>query len=135
MEVYTCDSVSYVICRNLAFLMLDLGTSEIQRFVLSCIHSKNDYRSANIRFAGEKSKIIAFLYPKNHQKQEACFHVPPLFSRWLYDSVFAQLFIQGGPADVQHPGCPRPVVWACRDSSRRPVAWLPQRSPPVRSSS
>ena len=27
MEVYTCDSVSYVICRNLAFLMLDLGTS------------------------------------------------------------------------------------------------------------
>jgi len=27
MEVYTCDSVSYVICRNLAFLMLDLVTS------------------------------------------------------------------------------------------------------------
>lgn len=27
MEVYTCDSVSYVICRNLAFLMLDLETS------------------------------------------------------------------------------------------------------------
>ena len=26
MEVYTCDSVSYVICRNLAFLMLDLKT-------------------------------------------------------------------------------------------------------------
>lgn len=26
MEVYTCDSVSYVICRNLAFLMLDLET-------------------------------------------------------------------------------------------------------------
>ena len=29
MEVYTCDSVSYVICRNLAFLMLDLETSEV----------------------------------------------------------------------------------------------------------
>lgn len=27
MEVYTCDSVSYVICRNLAFLMLDLVTT------------------------------------------------------------------------------------------------------------
>lgn len=27
MEVYTCDSVSYVICRNLAFLMLDLETN------------------------------------------------------------------------------------------------------------
>ena len=26
MEVCTCDSVSYVVCRNLAFLMLDLGT-------------------------------------------------------------------------------------------------------------
>lgn len=34
----------------------------------------------------------------------------PLFSRWLYDSVFAQLLIQGGPADVQHPGGSRPVV-------------------------
>ena len=29
MEVYTCDSVSYVICRNLTFLMLDLETSEV----------------------------------------------------------------------------------------------------------
>ena len=29
MEVYTCDSVSYVICRNLAFLMLDLETSTV----------------------------------------------------------------------------------------------------------
>lgn len=27
MEVCTCDSVSYVVCRNLAFLMLDLETS------------------------------------------------------------------------------------------------------------
>lgn len=27
MEVYTCDSVSYVICRNLTFLMLDLVAS------------------------------------------------------------------------------------------------------------
>lgn len=42
MEVYTCDSVSYVICRNLAFLMLDLVTSEllysalIKRTLSSC---------------------------------------------------------------------------------------------------
>ena len=31
MEVYTCDSVSYVICRNLAFLMLDLETNNLHR--------------------------------------------------------------------------------------------------------
>lgn len=31
MEVYTCDSVSYVICRNLAFLMLDLATNTLWR--------------------------------------------------------------------------------------------------------
>ena len=30
MEVYTCDSVSYVICRNLTFLMLDLVASGAQ---------------------------------------------------------------------------------------------------------
>lgn len=29
MEVYTCDSVSYVICRNLTFLMLDLETKDV----------------------------------------------------------------------------------------------------------
>lgn len=27
MEFYTCDSESYVVCCNLAFLMLDLGTN------------------------------------------------------------------------------------------------------------
>ena len=29
MEVCTCDSVSYVVCRNLAFLMLDLVTHTV----------------------------------------------------------------------------------------------------------
>ena len=29
MEFYTCDSESYVVCCNLAFLMLDLATNEL----------------------------------------------------------------------------------------------------------
>ena len=40
MEVYTCDSASYVIFRNLAFLMLNLETSEVLIFATSCIKSK-----------------------------------------------------------------------------------------------
>lgn len=41
MEVYTCDSVSYVICRNLAFLMLDLVTD----YLVNCYnsHSRETY--------------------------------------------------------------------------------------------
>ena len=43
MEVYTCDSVSYVICRNLAFLMLDLETSQVLYSILFCIIEKNTF--------------------------------------------------------------------------------------------
>lgn len=39
MEVYTCDSVSYVICRNLAFLMLDLETFLLHKFTFFCVTS------------------------------------------------------------------------------------------------
>ena len=43
MEVYTCDSVSYVICRNLAFLMLDLETSELLYSAMFCTNQKNAF--------------------------------------------------------------------------------------------
>ena len=49
MEVYTCDSVSYVICRNLAFLMLDLETSEVLYSTLFCIKSKERSFSAKVQ--------------------------------------------------------------------------------------
>ena len=43
MEVYTCDSVSYVIYYNLAFLMLDLETSELLYSAMFCINQKNAF--------------------------------------------------------------------------------------------
>lgn len=43
MEVYTCDSVSYVVCRNLAFLMLDLETSDLLYSAMFCINQKNAF--------------------------------------------------------------------------------------------
>ena len=43
MEVYTCDSVSYVICRNLAFLMLDLETSGLLYSAMFCTNQKNAF--------------------------------------------------------------------------------------------
>lgn len=43
MEVYTCDSESYVICRNLAFLMLDLETSGLLYSAMFCINQKNAF--------------------------------------------------------------------------------------------
>lgn len=58
MEVYTCDSVSYVICRNLAFLMLDLETSEVLYFFLFCINQKNAPFNAKIRSISIITKTI-----------------------------------------------------------------------------
>ena len=43
MEVYTCDSESYVICPNLAFLMLDLETSGLLYSAMFCINQKNAF--------------------------------------------------------------------------------------------
>lgn len=43
MEIYTCDSVSYVICRNLAFLMLDLETSGLLYSAMFCTNQKNAF--------------------------------------------------------------------------------------------
>ena len=46
MEVCTCDSVSYVVCRNLAFLMLDLETIETSGLLYSamfCTNQKNAF--------------------------------------------------------------------------------------------
>ena len=43
MEVYTCDSVSYVIYYNLAFLMLDLETSGLLYSAMFCINQKNAF--------------------------------------------------------------------------------------------
>ena len=43
MEVYTCDSDSYVVCYNLAFLMLDLETSGLLYSAMFCINQKNAF--------------------------------------------------------------------------------------------
>lgn len=54
MEVYTCDSESYVICRNLAFLMLDLETGICRKLAFRCpkmAESRNEKTSQNTGFA------------------------------------------------------------------------------------
>jgi len=58
MEVYTCDSESYVICRNLAFLMLDLETSELLHSAMFCTNQKN-------AFLIRKSNVFLFCYQNN----------------------------------------------------------------------
>lgn len=56
-----------------------LETSEIQPIVLFCIHSKNIFVTANIRFTAEKSNITGFYYPKISVKGVG-FHVPPNYN-------------------------------------------------------
>ena len=43
MEVYTCDSESYVVCYSLAFLMLDLETSGLLYSAMLCTNQKNAF--------------------------------------------------------------------------------------------
>ncbi len=61
MEVYTCDSVSYVICRNLAFLMLDLETSKLLVLVIFCIKYKERLNlNANVQKIIESNMILIY---------------------------------------------------------------------------
>lgn len=73
MEVYTCDSVSYVICRNLTFLMLDLETSGLLYSAMFCTNQKNAFlfRKSSVlipncqSYSSEKqrkSNIFSLLY-------------------------------------------------------------------------
>ena len=48
MEVYTCDSESYVVCYNLAFLMLDLETSGLLYSAMFCTNQKNAFLKCKV---------------------------------------------------------------------------------------
>ena len=68
MEVYTCDSESYVICRNLAFLMLDLETSGLLYSAMFCTNQKN-------AFLTYKSSVFILYYQSYSSEKWRKVHV------------------------------------------------------------
>ena len=69
MEVYTCDSVSYVICRNLAFLMLDLVTSGI---LYSALIKRTLFSFAKVVFLSLITKVIPLKNRENQISSHYC---------------------------------------------------------------
>ena len=63
MEVYTCDSVSYVICRNLAFLMLDLVSYLLHHPSARCVTFKELFKCKSTNKTGDKDKISLIFSP------------------------------------------------------------------------
>ena len=70
MEVYTCDSGSYVICRNLAFLMLDLETSGLLYSAMFCINQKNAF----LIYKNNVFFLITKAIPLKNRENQTSYH-------------------------------------------------------------